>query len=80
MQRSRFRLSLVAVAFALAVGFGSGVAFAVQTHMFNALSDLRAASNQLSMAITDKAGHRIRAMGLVNQAITEVQAGIAAGR
>jgi hypothetical protein len=78
--KSKFRLGLVALAFTLGIVFGGGVALAVQGHMFNALSDLRAANNQLGMALSDKAGHRVRAMGLVNQAISEVQAGIAAGR
>lgn len=80
MKRNGLRAGLVALVFAAGVGLGGGVAMAVQTHMWNALSDLRAANSQLQMAIPDKAGHRLNALHLVSQAIGEVQAGIAAGR
>jgi hypothetical protein len=58
---------------------GAGTALAVQSHMVNARGDLQAALNQLNMAVPDKAGHRVNAINLVNQAIGQVNAGIAAG-
>jgi len=47
--------------------------------MLNARADLYAANRQLQLAIADKGGHRVNAMNLVEQAIGEVNAGIAAG-
>jgi hypothetical protein len=52
---------------------------AAQPHMENALRALRNAKNQLEMAIPDKAGHRVKAIELVNQAIAQVEEGIKAG-
>jgi hypothetical protein len=66
-------------ALAIGVGIGVGVAQAGQPHMSNALADLQAARSELSVAIPDKGGHRVAALSLVNQAITQVQAGIAVG-
>jgi hypothetical protein len=66
--------------FGLFLGFAvMGTAWAYQTHMHNALNALYTAKNQLNMAMADKGGHRVNAINLVNQAIGEVQAGIAAG-
>jgi len=48
-----------------------------QTHMRAALEALRSARRHLDMAEADKGGHRVRALVLVNDAITETQAGIA---
>lgn len=79
--KSSAKMALVAgaVAVALGVGFSLGQAQADQPHMQNALGDLQAAKNELAMAMRNKGGHRVRALELTNQAITEVQAGIAAG-
>ena len=44
-----------------------------------ALKALQNAASQLQNAIPDKAGHREKAIGLVNQAIQQVNEGIAAG-
>ncbi len=52
---------------------------AYQGNMENALSSLFAALNELKAAQGPKGGHRITAIELVQQAITETQAGIAAG-
>ena len=73
-----FRNAMIASAFvaSVAVGTAIGVAIADQPHMHNALNDLRAARHQLDVAEADKGGHRVTAIGLVDQAITEVQAGI----
>ena len=58
-------------------GFAGGTAFAYQGHMWNALHALQNAREQLLVAVPDKGGHRDNAINLVNQAISEVQAGIA---
>src|SRR5258705_12234179 len=50
-----------------------------QPHMRAALENLRSASNNLERATSDKGGHRVKAIDLVNRAIEEVNAGIAAG-
>jgi hypothetical protein len=44
-----------------------------------ALKALRNSRAELETATPDKAGHRVKAIGLVDQAIAEVQAGIVAG-
>ena len=69
----------VAVAGLGAVG-GFTAARADQPHMQSALADLRAARAELDVARADKGGHRVTAIGLVDQAIGEVKAGIEAGR
>ena len=43
-----------------------------------ALGDLRAARAGLEKAVPEKAGHRVKASQLTNQAIAEVQPGMAA--
>jgi hypothetical protein len=63
----------------LGVGFMAGTVVAAQPHMVNALHALQNAQAQLQEASTDKAGHRVNAIRLINEAIGEVQAGIAAG-
>jgi hypothetical protein len=68
-----------ALAIAVGIGFGAGVAQSAQPHMANALGDLQAARSELSVAMADKGGHRVAALGLVDQAITQVQAGMAVG-
>jgi hypothetical protein len=80
MKKTGLRVTLLALVLAIGMGLGGGIALAVQGHMWNALSDLRAAHAQLVAAVPDKAGHRVNAINLVNRAIGEVQAGIAAGR
>ena len=72
------------LAFAVGVMATSGVLIqnaqaAYQPHMVNALDSLRAARHQLEIAEHDKGGHRDRAIGIVDSAIDEVKAGIAAG-
>ncbi len=52
---------------------------AAQPRMQNALGALQNARSELQMAESNKAGHRVNALRLVNEAIVEVQAGIAAG-
>jgi len=48
-----------------------------QPHMRAALEALRTAKRHLELAEADKGGHRVKAVELVNQAITETEAGIA---
>ena len=50
-----------------------------QPHMQAALEALRNAKKHLEEAEADKAGHRVKAIEHVNAAITETEAGIAAG-
>ncbi len=50
-----------------------------QPHMQKALTALNNARTALQNAIPDKAGHRVKAIELVNQAIQQTQEGIAAG-
>jgi hypothetical protein len=66
-----FVLGLVSVSFIAVANPG-------QPNMEAALGDLRAARASLQKAVPDKAGHRNKAIGLVDQAIAQVQAGMAA--
>ena len=66
-----FVLGLVSVSFIAVANPG-------QPNMQAALGDLRAARASLQKAVPDKAGHRNKAIGLVDQAIAQVQAGMAA--
>lgn len=64
------------VALTLALGFMAGRASADQPHMQDAKADLNAALDDLRQAESNKGGHKERAMGLINQALIEVQLGI----
>jgi uncharacterized membrane protein YczE len=80
MYISRLRLIIAAIVAAVSFSLlGAGTAFAVQTHMLNARDSLQNALNELNLAIPDKAGHRVDAINLVQQAIDQVNQGIAAG-
>lgn len=72
-------LAALVICLAMAIGMFAGLAIAGQPHMVQARNDLNRAYNQLSQAAPDKAGHRVNAMNLVKQAITEVNLGINAG-
>jgi hypothetical protein len=61
------------------LGFAAGT-YAAQPHMDNALAALQTARGELQVAEANKGGHRVNAMRLVDQAIAEVRAGIAAAR
>jgi hypothetical protein len=76
---SKQKLLIVCVALGSATLGGGIVAVASQPHMVNAKADLRGALSELQAASTDKAGHRVKAIELVKEAIGEVDAGIAAG-
>ncbi len=72
------KAALISV-FGMAATFAAGYAVAAQPHMQAALRALRNARGELAAALPDKAGHRVNAINLVDQAITETEAGIAAG-
>jgi hypothetical protein len=61
----------------ISAGAGFTVAQVYQPHMQSALGELQAAQTQLSIATPDKGGHRVAALNLVNQAISQVRQGIA---
>jgi hypothetical protein len=72
------KTSLMLVAVVAAMGFQS--IRADQPHMKNALMHLREARAALQRAEHNKGGHRARAVEMINQAIAEVEAGMAAAR
>ena len=79
MKTITLRKAVLISAFGMAATFTAGYAIAAQPHMQSALRALRNARGELAAALPDKAAHRVNAMTLVDQAITETQAGIAAG-
>ena len=66
----------------IASSLGIGYAVGAQPHMDAALVLLQNARAELAAAEPNKGGHRERGLGLIDQAIGEVRAGIAfaAGR
>jgi len=77
------RISTCIIVLLLLVGafFLGGVsARAPQPHMQAALAALRNAKHELILASPNKGGHRQRAIELVDQAIAQVEAGIAYAR
>jgi hypothetical protein len=62
---------------ALAATLGIGYAIGAQPHMTASLALLQSARGELAAATPNKGGHRERALGLIDQAISEVRAGIA---
>ncbi len=79
LTKSRLRMAVIVAVSSLGGFVAGGSAMAYQGHMWNALHALQNAENQLEMAAPDKGGHRVNAINLINQAIGEVQAGIAVG-
>jgi hypothetical protein len=76
--RDRFVKAIVILAVA-GGAFAAGLAYAAQPHMEAALNALLTAQTELKVAEHNKGGHRVKALDLVNSAIAQVQAGIAAG-
>jgi hypothetical protein len=70
-------LGIGALAAAMTVGIFIGTAVADQPHMQAALDALKTARNELMLAEHNKMGHRAEALRLVNQAISEVNQGMA---
>ena len=62
---------------AIAAGMGIGYAIGAQPHMAETVTMLQSARAELVQATPNKGGHRERALGLIDQAISEVRAGIA---
>ena len=62
---------------AIAASVGVGYAIGAQPHMTASIGLLQNARTELGAATPNKGGHRERAMGLIDQAIGEVRAGIA---
>jgi len=72
------RISLAVLA--LIVFAGTIVAAGDQPFMQAARADLQTAKRELQRATPDKGGHRVKAIALVNQAIAQVNQGIAFDR
>ena len=62
---------------ALAASMGIGYAIGAQPHMEASIGLLQSARTELARATPNKGGHREKALGLIDQAIAEVRAGIA---
>jgi hypothetical protein len=62
---------------AIAASMGIGYAIGAQPHMTASIGLLQSARGELVAATPNKGGHRERALGLIDQAIGEVRAGIA---
>src|SRR6266705_417397 len=75
MTTSSARAMLLGVA--IAASMGIGYAIGAQPHMTASIGLLQNARTELGAATPNKGGHRERAMGLIDQAIGEVRAGIA---
>jgi hypothetical protein len=61
----------------IAASVGVGYAIGAQPHMNESIALLQSARGELQASTPNKGGHRERAIGLVDQAIAEVRAGIA---
>ena len=61
----------------IAASMGIGYAIGAQPHMTESVALLQSARTELAAAAPNKGGHRERALGLIDQAISEVRAGIA---
>jgi hypothetical protein len=79
VMKMRTTIAIALASLAIGIGAGAAVAQGYQPHMQNALASLQTAKAELQLADPDKGGHRVNAINLVNQAITEVQAGVAVG-
>jgi hypothetical protein len=62
---------------AIAASIGIGYAIGAQPHMTETIAILQSARSELAAATPNKGGHRERALGLIDQAIGEVRAGMA---
>jgi hypothetical protein len=61
----------------IAGSVGIGYAIGAQPHMEATVGILQSARAELAKATPNKGGHRERALGLIDQAIAEVRAGMA---
>ena len=80
MQNSSVRKLMLGAAIAASIGIG--YAIGAQPHMEAGIGLLQNARAEIAAATPNKGGHREKALGLIDQAISEVRAGIAfaAGR
>ena len=62
---------------AIAASMGIGYAIGAQPHMAETVTLLQSARAELAAATPNKGGHREKALGLIDQAIGEIRAGIA---
>lgn len=62
---------------AIAASVGVGYAIGAQPHMTESIALLQSARAELAAATPNKGGHRERGLALIDQAISEVRAGIA---
>jgi hypothetical protein len=62
---------------AIVASIGIGYAIGAQPHMSETITMLQSARGELAAATPNKGGHRERALGLIDQAISEVRAGMA---
>ena len=60
----------------IAASMGIGYAIGAQPHMAETITILQSARAELVKATPNKGGHRERALGLIDQAIAEVRAGM----
>lgn len=67
----------VVLGMAVAASMGIGYAIGAQPHMVESIAMLQSARAELAAATPNKGGHRERAMTLIDQAISQVRAGIA---
>ena len=73
--RRRFAAGTFASVFAM-LGMAQVRHQTAQPHMEDALRALGEAKRALTAGSSDKGGHRLKAIGLVDQAISEIRAGI----
>jgi len=76
LKASKPLLALLVLSAFLLFGFLTGRATAAQPHMHAALDHLKAAKAELDAADSDKGGHRVAALRLVNDAIVQVEKGM----
>ena len=62
---------------AIAASMGIGYAIGAQPHMAETVTLLQSARAELAAATPNQGGHRERALGMIDQAIVEVRAGMA---
>ncbi len=74
--RRRIFFSIAFFLLIFAVGFIGGCATGGQPTMQAALDQLQQARSELEAANSDKGGHRVAAISLVDQAIDQVREGI----
>jgi hypothetical protein len=67
------------LAVVVATSMAAGYAIGAQPHMDAAIGLLRNARAELGAATPNKGGHRAKAIGLIDQAIEQVRAGMAFG-